>query len=231
LLPVLSKAKANAQRTTCLNNLDQINHAIQLYVTDNSDWLPMTTNTTTSYQGDGDGTNLFMFFYKPLVMNYLGLKGPPSPQDRLFACPADTFFYVNGAGPPAPYNPVSLHSQLDSYYSSYGYNGYGQDLDNLPDLPDQLTSPPPGLYGRKLTAITDPSKTILVAEESAFWPFTWHDPERPAAGDFGFNNARNVVSYADGHTSYIPIYFDTDLYLITCLYNPPAGYDYKWSAN
>lgn len=31
LLPVLSKAKASAQRTTCLNSLKQINLAIQLY--------------------------------------------------------------------------------------------------------------------------------------------------------------------------------------------------------
>jgi prepilin-type N-terminal cleavage/methylation domain-containing protein len=231
LLPVFSKARANAQRTTCLNNLKQINYSIQLYAMDNHDLLPMITNTTANYQGGGDGTNLFLFFYKPLVMNYLGLQGPPSPQDRLFACPADTFFYVNGGGPPAPCTYASLHDQLDSYYSSYGYNGFGQDTDTLSGLPDQLASAIPGLYGWKLAAITDPAKTVLVAEESAFWPFAWHNPARPASGDFGFNNARNVVSFTDGHVSYIPIYFYTDLYVPTCFYNPPAGYDYKWSAN
>jgi prepilin-type N-terminal cleavage/methylation domain-containing protein len=40
LLPVLSSAKARAQQTTCLNNLKQINLAVQMYVGDNHDALP-----------------------------------------------------------------------------------------------------------------------------------------------------------------------------------------------
>jgi len=231
LLPVLSKAGSNAQRTTCLNNLEQINHAILLYAADNGDLLPTIANTTISAQGGGDGTNLFQFFYKALVMNYLGLKEPPSPQDKVFACPADTFFYDDNL--PATNTPASLHAQLDSCYSSYGYNGFGQDADILSGLPDQLASLPLGLYGKKLAAITDPAKTVLVAEASAFNPYTWHDPGRPAPGNFGFNNARSVVSFTDGHATYMPIYYYTNpsyLYLPTCFYNPPAGYDYKWSA-
>jgi prepilin-type N-terminal cleavage/methylation domain-containing protein/prepilin-type processing-associated H-X9-DG protein len=229
LLPVLGKARASAQRTTCLNNLEQINHAIQLYANENSDLLPMITNTTDSDPGfgDGSGTNLFVFFYKPLVMNYLGLQGAPSSHDKVFACPADTFVYFNA--PPA-FHAESLHDQLDSYYSSYAYNGFGEDPDDLPGLPDGAASPPPGLYGCKLAAITDPSKTVLVAEASAFLPFAWHDSARPPPGAYGFNNARSVVSFADGHVSYIPVYFDTNSALVTCFYNPPDGYDYKWSA-
>lgn len=231
LLPVLNKARANAQRTTCLNSLEQINHAIQMYAADNGDLLPMITNMTDSDSDtgfdDGSGTNLFVFFYKPLVMNYLGLHGAPSPHDKVFACPADTFFYLNAS---PNLHSVSLHDQLDSYYSSYAYNGFGEDPDDLPGLPDETASLPPGLYGWKLAAITDPSKTILIAEASAFLPFTWHDSVRPPPGAFGFNNARNVASFTDGHASYIPIYFYTNSGLVTCFYNPPAGYDYKWSA-
>ena len=37
LLPVLSKAKARAQRTVCLNNLKQICLGIQLYAGDHDD--------------------------------------------------------------------------------------------------------------------------------------------------------------------------------------------------
>ncbi len=228
LLPVLSKTRAKAQRTACLNNLDQINHAIQMYAADNADLLPTITNTTVNYNGDGDGTNLFLFFYKPLVMNYLGIQDAFS-QDKIFACPADKFFYAND-GPSAVFTNASMHDQLDSYYSSYAYNGLGQDPNDLPDLPDEIASPPPGLYGWRLGAISDPSKTVMVSEESAVWPFTWHDPVRPPSGAFGFNNARNVVTFADGHASYIPIYYYTNLFLPTCVYNPPGGYDYKWSA-
>jgi prepilin-type N-terminal cleavage/methylation domain-containing protein len=40
LLPALSKAKEQAQRTTCINNQKQIMLAVQMYVTDNNDWMP-----------------------------------------------------------------------------------------------------------------------------------------------------------------------------------------------
>ncbi len=40
LLPVLSKAKAKAQATTCLNHLKQWGLAQHLYATDNQDYLP-----------------------------------------------------------------------------------------------------------------------------------------------------------------------------------------------
>jgi len=40
LLPVLSGAKARAKRTTCLNNLKQINLGVHMYAGDNGDTLP-----------------------------------------------------------------------------------------------------------------------------------------------------------------------------------------------
>ena len=41
----------------------------------------------------------------------------------------------------------------------------------------------------------------------------------------------NVMSYADGHVSYIKMYWNSDYLMATCWYNPPVGYDYKWSGN
>jgi prepilin-type N-terminal cleavage/methylation domain-containing protein len=40
LLPALSKAKLSAKRTICINNLRQLNLAVQMYANDNRDFLP-----------------------------------------------------------------------------------------------------------------------------------------------------------------------------------------------
>ena len=39
LLPAIGKVKANAQRTACINNLRQQGLAMQLYASDNQDWM------------------------------------------------------------------------------------------------------------------------------------------------------------------------------------------------
>lgn len=45
LLPALSQVKAQVRRTTCLNNLKQINLAFQLYAGANDDTLPAAPGT------------------------------------------------------------------------------------------------------------------------------------------------------------------------------------------
>jgi len=66
LLPVLSSAKARAKRTTCLNNLKQINLGVHVYAGDNGDTLPNT------------GTATYVT-YKEVVKSCVGLHGPSSP--------------------------------------------------------------------------------------------------------------------------------------------------------
>src|ERR1043166_3390857 len=57
LLPSLSAARERARGTTCLNNLRQISYAIQLYASDNEDYLPYNDFTlpngspTSTYAG------------------------------------------------------------------------------------------------------------------------------------------------------------------------------------
>jgi len=85
LLPVLSKAKARAQRTVCLNNLKQICLGIHLYAGDHDDTLPsivITNDMPWSYQWR---------FFKELTKSYDGLSGPSSPADTLFACQRTPF--------------------------------------------------------------------------------------------------------------------------------------------
>ncbi|MGP8235176.1 MAG: type II secretion system protein [Limisphaerales bacterium] len=118
LFPVLSRAKATAKRTTCLNNLGQINLGLRMYVDDSEDKSSNTASTNRSPSLDN-----FIDFtgYKKLMKSNVGLNGVSSSQDRIFACPADTFFYdllPNGQG----YVAQSLHDQAFSDYSSYGFN-------------------------------------------------------------------------------------------------------------
>ncbi len=51
-----------------------------------------------------------------------------------------------------------------------------------------------------------------------------------------FNNAKNFVSFVDGHVSYIKIYWNSaansdGFYSMAFYYDPPAGYDYQWSGD
>lgn len=89
MLPVLSGARARAQRTICVNNLRQISFGVRIYSDDSHDASPSS-----------GGTNFDTLFtsYKALIKNYVGLNGASSAQDKLFACPADVF---NTRGPPS----------------------------------------------------------------------------------------------------------------------------------
>jgi prepilin-type processing-associated H-X9-DG protein len=43
-----------------------------------------------------------------------------------------------------------------------------------------------------------------------------------------YNDSKNVVSFVDGHVSYIKMYW-TPSNRIALFHNPPASYDYQWS--
>jgi prepilin-type N-terminal cleavage/methylation domain-containing protein len=230
LLPVTSAAKKRAQRTTCLNNLRQIYLGVRMYSDDSSDASPSpgsaaaTTNVLTLYSG-----------YKALMKSYVGLNGTSSPQDKLFTCPADTFYpnfvFEEKWIPPSAWQNVrqSLHDQPFLDYSSYAFNGGDNVTRSF--KPGAITRP--GLTGVKLSSVKHPSRTLLVTEGSAPAPWSWHEPSPYLL----FNNAKNEVSFVDGHVSYIKIYRDDNgstngpSRFYACFYDPPAGYDYQWSPN
>jgi len=220
LLPVLSGAKARAKRTTCLNNLKQINLGIHLYAGDNGDTLPNT----------GAGTYVT---YKEVVKSYVGLHGLSSPQDKIFACPADTFYYDDSS---CAYVSHGRHEERTVDFSSYAFNGANLLTTNYPHFADNGVLP--GIGGQKLSAVKNSAKTVLIVEASALLPYSWHQPKPPVSGGWPmFNDARNMVSFVDSHASYIKIYWNsTPGYpnggiSIAAYYDPPAGYDYQWSGN
>lgn len=221
LFPVLSDVKNKAKRTTCLNNVRQINLGIKMYCDDSSDVSPVTGKPSE---------RMASLAYKELMKSYVGLKGPSSAQDSIFACPADTFYYDQLKDSHGFYNiwtnvPQSQHEQRRYDYSSYWFNGFNFHTNDNPELASWL-----GIAGRKLASIKDPAKTVLVAESPAFYPYSWHDP-RLGEGPM-FNDANDMVGFVDGHVRYIRIYWpEVPGNLLACFSDPPAGYDYKWSGD
>lgn len=220
LFPAVSSVKATAKRTVCANNLRQINLGLRLYSDDHADTAPRGPQTTNSYVLDFTG-------YKKSMKSYVGLNGPSSPQEKLFACPADTFYYefiTNAQGYSQIYVAASYHQQATNDYSSYWFNS---------GVMTRFGTNSPGLAGRKLSSIKHPARTVLVAEMPAFEPWSWHKPKQPlpTGNDWPlFKDAQNMVSFVDGHVSFIKIYWSTP-YSPTAAFDPPAGYDYQWSGD
>jgi prepilin-type N-terminal cleavage/methylation domain-containing protein len=227
LLPVLSHAKAKAKRTVCLNNLRQINQGIRMYADDSHDASPSPGSAAASI----DILTLYSG-YKALMKSYVGMNGASSPQDKVFACPADLFYpnwvFATHPAPPWHYVQKSLHDEPFLDYSSYVFNGG----DNVSRTNKSRTAviPRPGLTGVKLSAVKHPGRTALISEGSAPCPWSWHEPSR----QLKFNDAKNVVSFVDGHVSYIKIYLDSTFNggsSEAFMSDPPADYEYQWSPN
>lgn len=214
LLPAFNAAQGKAKRTTCLNNVRRINLGVRMYCDDSRDALSAGRNPQVAY--------------RELVKTYVGLKGASSSKDAIFACPADTLFYETSSNRWVAF-PYGMHEDGKHFdYSSYAFNGF--NARSVPPADVRL-----GIAGLKLASIKEPAKTVLVAEMPAFLPYSWHEPRKPIAMAPGespmFNNAKAVVSSVDGHAKYIRIYWDEDTLEPSWAYDPPAGYDYKWSGN
>ena len=85
LLAAVSLAIGKARRVTCMNNLRQINLGVRMYSDDANDKSPGKTA--------GTGKVFVFDAYKGLMKSYVGSRGTSSAQDKLFACPADVYYY------------------------------------------------------------------------------------------------------------------------------------------
>lgn len=230
VVSAVSSAKGKARRSTCMNNLRQINLGVRMYSDDSNDKAPQPAiGVSKPYNA-----------YKELMKSYVGLRGKSSERDKLFACPADTFYYdylfghYPHSAPLVGYVPESICARPDYDYSSYIFNA--GNVFGTKEHPANR----PGIAGLPLSSIKHPARTVLVAEVPALIPFSWHKPKRPLyiistsyCPNLIFNNAMDMVSFVDGHVGYIKMYWKGAFGPtgVSCNYDPLDGYDYQWSPN
>jgi prepilin-type N-terminal cleavage/methylation domain-containing protein len=202
LLPALGKAKSSAKRTTCLSNARQINLGVHLYADDHGDSVAFYTN-------------VIYFDYKKTIASYLGEN-----TNRLFVCPADDFVFSGTIG--SWFTDPSLSGQgfcTQSWteFSSYWFNG-GVRSDTNSDW---------GMVEKVFASVRQPTKTELIGEISGGMGVSSHVRKQPLQ----FADALNVMSFVDGHAALIKIYWNgvQGLEGFPAFYDPPEGYDYKWT--
>ena len=214
LLPVISRAKTESQRGTCVSNLHQVGLAIKMYADDNKDVLPLLGQPSVG------GDTMFMAF-RPMVQSYLGIHLQATPHDKVFLCPADKFSVQwILSGPPDQESlrrAGPLYENTLTNFTSYCFNGGNP----------RANPPVPGIAGARMGSLQNPVKTVLVAEGSAFGGWSWHKPHK----ELLFRDSLNEVSYVDGHVDFVKIFWNGSpgVYGAACSYDPPQGYAYTWS--
>ena len=147
-------------------------------------------------------TNDIYYAYKDCILPYLGV--PPNVQSNIavFDCPMETGFF----------------QAAWAHFSSYGFNGIDRGNGEF------------GLADRKLASVHEPSKTALVGEIAGGLAVSWHNPWPQGQQHF---DAQAVAGFVDGHVNYIKIYWDGGggIENFPFRYEPPAGYEYKWTGN
>jgi prepilin-type N-terminal cleavage/methylation domain-containing protein/prepilin-type processing-associated H-X9-DG protein len=199
LLPALSKAKAKAQQTACLNNLKQVGLATIMYV-----------NSNSRYPGCLSVANGFVYVWPNRLFSEMGTNR------AVFSCPAaipqsrwDTNVnktlggrIVNGKMDPWA---VSENSLFSLGYNDWGLNNPGA-LPHL-GLGGDVDGPNPAPVVKD-TMVISPSEMIMLGDSKP-----GSGEARPVKGNFDANldprdveelpanrhNFRTNLMFADGH--------------------------------
>jgi prepilin-type N-terminal cleavage/methylation domain-containing protein len=221
----IADSKRKGKELVCIKNLHQLTIGIHLYLDDQLNNSPGNTNTARS-------PFLNWTEYRKLIGDYVGVKIAPSPNNRVFGCPADWFFY-DMSGSRRGYVHEPLHNQTNQVFTSYAYNAgmvTTRPTTNSDGTIIAGTTNFYGIAGMRLESIAHPARTVLLAEAPAYGPYSWHQPKKPFSEENSkFNDSKNVVGFVDGHVSYIKMHYDGKNF--SWATNPPAKYDYQWSGD
>lgn len=215
IFPGLEKARQRARCTQCIGNLKQIAAAVLMYADDHGQRLPGRRSAKVGVSG--------WHAYRSLMSGYVRSGGSSASNDTLFICPADKFHWDLLDRP----EPTGWHERADLDHCSYGFNNANLIQRKAGTIyPKELL----GVGLEQLTSILEPSKTVMIAEITAWSCYSWHEARAAGDGNYRINNARNVTSFVDGHVKYIRFHYDKLKGPECWYYDPPSGYEYRWSA-
>jgi prepilin-type processing-associated H-X9-DG protein len=197
LLPAMARARRKAEQTSCVSNLKQLGHALQLYIDDNEDSLPGPLWNGVQASADANSSEEFLHYAAP----YLGI---PALTDEptivpVAACPG----YIASA--PGVHSIRDMEGRI-SYLLNPNIDprpgaklrpfGYPKPLEQPLKRSKVLTYGSPA----ELFAITDADKGN-VTDPSVSW---WGDlPYSPVHG-----STRNQVFF-DWHVTSVRAAIDT----------------------
>jgi prepilin-type N-terminal cleavage/methylation domain-containing protein len=213
LLPVLTKARAQANRTVCLSNIRQLGHAIIMYTNDNDGWFPTCAYGATGvshvhYPDDWIHWQQSRRIDDSAIAKYAGRD---ENLRRLLRCPADSFD-GRKAGPGMLSEGPYLYSYAMNNVAGVNWKPY-----------------PEGGGRSKLNQWRAPSKKILLTERMEkfnimpVWSYASPLAHRHGVGRFhkdvpgfpemalGANAGVNVsAAFFDGHAEAIDQDFSYD---------------------
>jgi prepilin-type N-terminal cleavage/methylation domain-containing protein/prepilin-type processing-associated H-X9-DG protein len=198
LLPALSRAKIQANRVSCLNNLKQISIFMQFYTDDNRDIFPAHRNQNV----DSNNVNISMTNWWGTIL--LAMANNPS-QSNLFHCPA-----INGQRSDAG---ITWSWSFDPHFVGYGYNNYflglhpwlpttlmvgGVNFDTAPDFKRTSIRHPADTFmlGDSMPASRDMNSTACWSSD-CWWPYSSKNSHQGV--ETYRHSGVGVVVFTDGH--------------------------------
>jgi len=185
LLPALSKAKARAQETYCLNNLKQIGLGISMYGTDFGEKFPRCRSWGRAWGDDHRlGNEYLPALLEPLIGKNTGTNN--STTNATSATPPTSGTYVCPAGIRGKDRAVARYSDLvrDNDYLTYVWNHIYLKKDNATY---EVSRP---VSGRSTSDVASPTTAVLLWE-MPYW----------TAADSPHHGGLNLV-FADTHAGF-----------------------------
>jgi prepilin-type N-terminal cleavage/methylation domain-containing protein/prepilin-type processing-associated H-X9-DG protein len=196
LLPALSRAKAKAQSTQCLNNLKQLQLGWLQYVHDQNDALPLNAQEVTSFSTSTSTTNSWVvgdvtysadvsFLKGGTIFSYVG-------NTEVYHCPVDQSLVNNT-------NTLRTRSYSLDYY-----------LNGVLDARYQGLIPSSALTGiaTRYAGVTHPSTSFAFLDENEMTIedgvyLLYRDPDQTwQNGPADRHNRGLNLSFVDGHGEY-----------------------------